>query len=371
MKTTELGIIEYVTDSPGIGGKIKSIAEDFIVEEKSYNYNCSVRKSIKNLFFDSLFFLRPKKKYVHATLVKKDYTTLKALRTLEKVFSCEIGYAGLKDKRAITAQRISIPSNHFKKVKLKDICLKDFSYSSQKIGIGELWGNKFTVTIRENNLEPFEFMGELQAKDWMLPNYFGEQRFGANNTHLVGKYLLKGDFESAAKELLTGGNSRAESWRKARLELLKAWPDIKSVELAKGMWIEKDFIKYVNGSFREAFFKMKRNILTLYVHAFQSYIFNMVLSRKLEKGHRPVEIEVPGYKSSFSDEDLNQVLNSSGVSAGDFRKLSKYINSAGEMRNAFMNIKGFKILGKKPLKVSFSLRKGSYATILLNELIKS
>ncbi|PIN99885.1 hypothetical protein COT72_03545 [archaeon CG10_big_fil_rev_8_21_14_0_10_43_11] len=370
MREDEFGILQYVTQSPGVGGTFNTFFSDFIVEERDYYGQTSITPTLANKISDALFFLKKPKKYVHATLVKQDYTTLKAVSRVEKEMRARVGYAGLKDKRAITAQRISIPTQNFHPFKEADIRLNAYAYSNYPLTIGALWGNRFKVILRDTILPVDSFVAELSEKNFCMPNFYGKQRFGNGTTHRVGKFLVKGDFEHAAKMLLTNGTNEPDAWRGARKELFDAWPDIGTVELPQSMWSERQFLARFEGSFKTAFLRLRRELLSLYVHAYQSYLFNRCLSKKIREHKQPVTVDVPGYRSGEDDPDMRELLEKEDVSFEDFQTLKKQVSSAGEKRKAFVRVRDFRVLKTKPVTIRFTLKKGSYATILLNELIK-
>ena len=181
----------YWTETEGIGGRIKQTPEDFVVEEikdgKVWSIGYSPIERLKDIIING------DGEHVHATLVKKNRNTLDVIREIAMKLGIKkklIGYAGLKDKRAITAQRISIPKGCFKKVKLKNAFLKNFEVKRKKIRIGSLIGNRFTVIIRDvKNIKPLRDFMRYEK----LPNLFGEQRFGGNE--VMGLKLLKGEIK--------------------------------------------------------------------------------------------------------------------------------------------------------------------------------
>lgn len=291
----------YWTASKGIGGRIKQRPEDFIVEEikdgRVWKIGYSPLERISDLF------VRGDGEHVHATLVKRDRNTLDVLREIAKKLGIDVkylGYAGLKDKRALTAQRISIPRKYFRKVRLRDAFLKNLSCEKRKIRIGSLAGNRFTVIIRGiRRREPlFEFMRYEK-----LPNLFGEQRFGGNE--IMGLKLLRREVKR------------------------------------KGSPMER-----------------------MYIDAYQAWVFNRVLN---ELGwDAPKYIALPGYKRW--DEYTLEELRKDGVKLEDFRRFK----ARGDWRRSFFKPRwlGYRFLNED-LLLKFELPKGSYATILLRELMKS
>jgi len=164
------------------GGYIKEKFEDFIVKE--------------------IPIIPPKKEggYTYFTLKKTNWSTMDALNAIARACHTSwkrFGFAGTKDKVAITEQLISakgINAVDLKKVKIKDLELYDFFQSDEPLRLGDLKGNKFTITVRDyeskdikKSLEEFK---TLCSKGFL--NYFGEQRFGIQrpNNHFIGKNIL-------------------------------------------------------------------------------------------------------------------------------------------------------------------------------------
>ncbi len=133
---------------------------------------------------------------LHFTLKKVNWNTLDVLSLLAKKLNVSLnrfGYAGLKDKNAITYQRISawrIPKDKILKIKLPNVEFFDFEENKERIHLGSHKGNEFEITI-------------LCVKDVgmpsKIPNLFGEQRFGGNE--ILGERLVKGERLNADKRL--------------------------------------------------------------------------------------------------------------------------------------------------------------------------
>ncbi|MCX6709585.1 MAG: tRNA pseudouridine(13) synthase TruD, partial [Candidatus Woesearchaeota archaeon] len=196
--------------------KIKELPEDFTVKEVS---NVELRK---------------KGDYSYYVLKKKNYTTEKAISDISNksgIRRDNFSYAGTKDKKAVTEQMISLwyGNPDLEKISLKDIELNFLGKGYLKIGIGDLYGNDFAITVRnlsDNDFIRFanKIIEEEIREDFALdeskkaiiledirrkissckifiPNYFDEQRFSKNN-YEIGKSLIKKNFENAAKLIL-------------------------------------------------------------------------------------------------------------------------------------------------------------------------
>lgn len=368
MKWEKYGILCYKTKSKPLLGKIKLFPEDFIVEEIPIE-----RKEEKGDF-------------IHFTLIKKNWNTVRALRAIAKKLGVGIkrfGWAGNKDKFAITSQRISVwkvKKEKLEKIKIKDIELKDFQSAGEKIKIGDLIGNKFTISIREiphSSKEIFQIVNEFknEMKNG-IPNFFGPQRFGIIRpiNHLVGKEILKGNFERAVKIILCYPEEKNNYARKFLVENWKSWN--KALEIfPKVLDIERRILnhlsKYPNdfiGSLR----KISRPLRKIFVHSYQSYIFNLSLSKCIMLNEIPKELPIVGYNSKL-DAITKEVLKKEGIKKEQFRiKSMPELSEEGTMRKTLFRPKNFKVLEIKDnfLKICFELEKGCFATILLRELMK-
>ena len=157
----------YPKNDKTLNFKFVQNEEDFIVEEQP----------IKFSGVGSFLVLK---------IVKNNCDTWELIDRLAKflnVFSNEIGYAGLKDKRATTTQYITIPKKYSKEIKLfrnKKIEIIDTFLHNEKLNIGDLEGNRFKINLHNveiTDINHIQKIIKLIVKEGM-PNYFGYQRFG-------------------------------------------------------------------------------------------------------------------------------------------------------------------------------------------------
>ncbi len=305
--------------------KIKQIPEDFKVKE-------------------FMKFKLDRGGYLYFILKKRNYNTLDAIAQISNKLKVDIkrfGFAGNKDKKAITQQYVSvfnINKENLDKLNLKDIEIKSLGYSDKPISIGSLDYNEFEITVRNldsKNYNEFDY----------LENYFDEQRFGFNkNNQLIGKAIIKKEFEKACK----------------LLNLYVKNNDY--INVLKSIGIKK---------------------LRFYIHAFQSDLFNKVLQEYLKQNKVSKNFKIPliNFDTRFKDRVLEwiykKILQQEDVKLEDFliRQLPELISDTVE-RNAFVKIKNFKIdfykdeLNKGRLKavLKFRLPKGAYATLVVKKL---
>lgn len=267
----------YLTkDIPPLGGVIKQRPEDFLVEEiPSYQPS-------------------GEGEHIYMFVQKKGMSTMELVALLSHHFGVHrsaIGYAGLKDKHAITRQVVSIhvpgkKTEDFPMLQHERVQVLWVDRHLNKLRPGHLQGNRFSVRIRG-----VPATGVLTAKRVIdrlakvgVPNRVGEQRFGMlENNHLIGRHMVVGDFAEAVRELLGPNSLHPEMNPEARRlftegklrEALAHYPPGARTELivlnslAKG-----NRPKY-------ALMALEESVLRYYLSAFQSAIFNAVLDARV------------------------------------------------------------------------------------------
>src|SRR5689334_22893787 len=161
--------LPYLTKNfPGVGGSIKRRPEDFFVQEIP------------------LYEPSGEGEHVFAEIQKIHLTTFDAINAVARALninSRDIGYAGLKDAKAVTRQVISIPGKPEEQVmglKLPNLTVLWAARHVNKLKLGHLKANRFAIKIRDVNptdvLKVRPVLAQLQQRG--MPNYFGEQRFG-------------------------------------------------------------------------------------------------------------------------------------------------------------------------------------------------
>lgn len=268
--------LPYLTsDLPGIGGQIKQDVSDFQVQEVPLY---TPRGTGTHLYFE---------------VTKRGIPTPAAVDRIARhmnVPAMEIGFAGLKDAQAITTQIMSLEHADLEKLKgFKDdqMSVKVIGLHDNKLRAGHLAGNRFVVRIREVNAS--QLPGARQILDVLLrrgvPNYFGEQRFGARgNTAQLGELLVRNDLQKFIEAYLGQAQPTDPPDCKAARDAFDAgffdraldrWPRHYADERrALSAYKRK---KHAGPAMAAIDKRMKR----LFVSAFQSEIFNQVLQRRL------------------------------------------------------------------------------------------
>jgi tRNA pseudouridine13 synthase len=295
MHESLVGLEMFATSAPGIGGKLKVAPEDFVVEELS----------IVPAPGGSL--------YTVATVKVRNWEMNRLVRELSRALRIsrrKITFAGTKDKRAITTQIIQFqaPIEDVRAIRMPDVEITNVYGTNRKIDLGDLAGNSFRVTVRNLECDDDEAKGRIEsiaaelAKLGGFPNFFGVQRFGALRpvTHLVGKKIVQGDFEGAVMTYLgspaDGEEPEAHAARKALEETrdfsaaLHAFPRNMSFELAMLNHLSQN-----PGDFVGCIKVMPKNLQMMFVHAYQSFLFNKMICERMRLGipiHEPVEGDV-------------------------------------------------------------------------------
>jgi tRNA pseudouridine13 synthase len=316
---------------------IKHLPEDFVVVE------------INKL--DRGIEVKESGEFVYCILKKKDFTTFKAIEVISRKLGVnKVGFAGNKDRVAVTEQVISIydPGNKVKDIKEDNLSLEIVGRGKCPISLGELVGNKFIIVVRNVENE------KVKAKD-KIKNFFGEQRFSKNNKD-IGKFLIKKNFKEAAEMIL---ETEGEFERGVKLYLKEHPSD------------------YVN-----AIKKLPKRLISMYVHSYQSYLWNKIA----EKLDEDTEIPMIGFGTEIDEFSskvrklVEKVMEEEEITYRDFiiKQLGS-VSAEGDKRKLFVDVEELVIgdleddelnSGKKKVTISFSLRKGSYATEVIKQIIQ-
>ncbi len=406
-------LVPTITRKEGINGKIKQRSEDFIVSEKIDETN-TLDPRIGT-------YKLPGKKglFLHFVLIKDNIDTSAALdwiANLWKVQRNDLSIAGTKDKRAFTAQRVSLwgVKKKYEEGKLKEINLPKIKTKSpcfriNEIRLGDLWGNAFHISIRDiltdltqTKIKLEDKISEISDLGHLL-NSFGQQRFGTIRpiTHLVGEKLILGDIKEALR-IYIGKCFESESQEALEARRLY-WETDNPQEVLRiipeQMHIERKMLRELQNhkNHKQAFFSLPLQFQKLFIHAYQSYIFNKYLKIRYEEYSKNLSEPIDGEKvvnntvsapligsktelSGQTEEIHSKILKHEEVSIQDFNKpLVMKLGGRGSYRALGMKVYNLKIdeisedemnTGKTKAILSFELRKGSYATEVLKEIIR-
>lgn len=417
-----IGMQYYLSSTAGTGGRLRKSAQDFVVRE------ISVRPPEE----DGRFTI--------ADVTSTNWETNRLVRLLARSANIsreKIGFAGTKDKRAVTTQLMSFecPKENLSNVNFKDLKISNIYTSNHGIKIGDLIGNEFEIVVRditidvENTSTIIEETASEIIKIGGFPNYFGVQRFGTYRpvTHLVGEAIIRGDLKKAVNIYLSHlSKNEGNETMEVRKRLAQCKGDYSSIihDMPKTMSYEKimaeHLMKYPE-DYKGAILKMPYNLQMMFTHAYQSYLFNIMLSKRMEHGlplDRPVEgdIIIPldfnhipmhenpitttaknidlvtkqviagrafisitlfGTDSILSDGEMGEierkVIESQNIEQKDFIVMGlPHCTSKGTRREIICPVKNLDYdFCDGGYSVRFSLPKGNYATCLMREFMKS
>lgn len=408
----ELGMRYYASSTDGIGGKLRSRPEDFVVEEIPLPFTESRDGP-----------------YLICRLTKTNWELQRAVKEIAKrlgISHRRIAWAGNKDKNAVTTQMISIyglASEAIEKVNLEEITLEVVGRSQHPIALGGLAGNRFDIFIRDCTAD------YLQERVWEvtevvsagMPNYYGLQRFGVVRpvTHIVGKNILKGDYEAAVLTYIGRAypleTDEAQTARRHFFETHDA--RVALAELPVQMSYERAMANQLikgPGDYGDALRALPPKLLSLMVSAFQSHLFNRALSRRVDegiplaepivgdrllfhdgredivttrnmraalmqvrRGRCQVAIFIPGSGEVAAhgrmDEIMQELMQEEGISAQDFKRASQFVEMKyeGTLRPIaiFADVRP-EVMGDN-VRLEFTLPPGHYATTVCREYMKA
>jgi tRNA pseudouridine13 synthase len=184
MQADQFDSLPYLTaDLPGIGGTLKTQPEDFVVDEIAA-YEPSGEGEHLFLWIE-----------------KRDVSGEDLLRHVARrlgVASRDVGVAGVKDRRAITRQWVSVPARHealIQQIDSDQIRVLRAARHGNKLRTGHLRGNRFSIRVRDVSDDALTRARRIaEVIDHAgFPNYFGSQRFGREQQNLqLGLDLISG-----------------------------------------------------------------------------------------------------------------------------------------------------------------------------------
>jgi tRNA pseudouridine13 synthase len=362
-------------------------------------------------------------------LTKKNWELQHAVKEIAKrlgISHRRIGWAGTKDRNAVTTQWISlynVTPEQVAAIYLKDITLEPLVQSNEGLSLGDLQGNRFAIAIRDP--DPADLAGRVQSVSEKVaagvPNYFGLQRFGAIRpvTHRVGEWILKGDYEQAVMTYVgmefPGEPEEIKTIRAAFRATRDPAPVLHVLPVQ--MNYERAMLHHLvecPGDYAGALQVLPPKLLSMFVSAFQSYLFNLSLSRRLDDGYA-LDDPQPGDRLLFANGRTDEVtaancnavkihlkrgrcsialfmpgkekfeakttgelatealLAEYCISPEDFERASVFVRTKyeGAWRSVALRTEILTALEEGCLRLKFSLPPGHYATTVCREYMKT
>ncbi|MEM9413882.1 MAG: tRNA pseudouridine(13) synthase TruD [Planctomycetota bacterium] len=408
--------LAYLTpDLPGVGGVLKERPDDFLVEEQP------------------LYEPSGEGEHLYLYIEKRGFTTTEAVRRIAAAFKTQrrnLGYAGLKDKHAVTRQHISVwlPGVPDAVVaesleRLRENTKLNVLWAERhgnKLRRGHHGGNRFVLRLR--NVEPTHVVRAKAILDALeqrgVPNYVGEQRFGyRQNSHVLGRLLLQNEY-AAFLDAMLGSDYATESpyivegrahYRAGDYQAaLDVWPktlryDRQALDALRQGKPPEEAVRCID-----------KAQCAFLISAWQSAVFNDVLDARVRAGTfdklLPGDLAWKhGNRSVFAvDEATAKQENGADgrVPRGDVSpsgpnwggNMTQATGTPGEMEHAALERTGITVAqlakvegGRRPMRImlkhpevaagvdehgpyikaSFELTRGAYATMVMREVMKA
>jgi len=306
---------------------------------------------------------------------KKELTTWELIGILANYLGVkqrDIGYAGLKDKHAMTMQYISLPAKYEEKLQSFDhpkIKILNTHRHDNKIRVGHLKGNRFKIRLKK-------VLGVQRDKldsvlKWIktngVPNYFGHQRFGSDGTNWEeGKAIAEGRRNVRNKKTRTFLVGAYQSylfnaWLSKRIELSILLESFSEAEAEELLRLPKGSLKGTKEQVH--FFKLLEGDLMM--HYPYGRVFGLESLESEAERFNLRDIAPTGLIAG------KRVSRATKIAGAIEEKYDATIGESGSRRYAWVfpkEIKSVYIPEKAHYELSFCLPKGSYATNVLDVL---
>ena len=329
--------------------------------------------------------------FVRFVMCKIGTPTKRAIDEVERTLGSRVSYAGLKDTNAFTCQFITVKCREGRTYKseyaILDGSVRLYFYGTEVLPLrrGDLEGNFFEVVVENLTQEDKNKLSRIindvvAAKPF--PNYYGYQRFGSRRpvTHVIGKWVVKGDYRKAVEWLLghpfPTESLRAQEARRLFDEghlrvALKKYPHSLRLEAL----VARNLMK---GKSPEASLKsLGRWYINFFVEAYQSYLFNLSLSKALvHEGSvealsnvcAVLPIPHPALNEKGGcDAYSKEIIREEGISQ-DLPGVKLMQHGVRDSSFKVINARSFGVDGI--LILSFALRPSTYATVVLREVFR-
>ena len=279
-----IGLEFYATNAPGVSGRLKSTAEDFLVTEIS-----------------SYPFPDPEGPFVVLRLASQDWEQHELAAAIAQRLGLPrhaVQWAGTKDRHAISERLFSYRgSPPDRDLRLRNVTLLEAYRARDGLVLGHHYGNTFDIKVAELATDTARALTAFRATEAELrvaggvPNFFGPQRFGEVRpiTQEVGRWVVRGEIPHAVEVYLTerptdGAPGVGDEARRAYADHHDAVRALR--EFPREYRFERTLLEHLarGHSPERAFRALSRDLRLLFVHAFQALIFNRWLDARHNAG---------------------------------------------------------------------------------------
>lgn len=359
-------------------GCIKLFPQDFIVEEIQQDGAVISVGESANAAMES-----NRLPTLYMDLVKCNMETLEARDRIARLLNIpeqSVGYSGIKDRIAITAQQISLRGVKEVPAITEDNFFLRFSHWGKGVlRPGYLKGNRFTITVRMRSEEDARAASESldRIKTRGFWNFYYLQRFAAPRLlgHKVGKAVVTRAYEEAIRIMITEPGMREFPYfADMRREAKNLWGSWKELYERFGAFpyqfrYEREVLSHLIHHPADYLGALKEvpDHIKLCIYSYQSYLWNRLLSELIAGGNVPRELPFP----SMAPELYRHIFQEEGIRGIEMPQFLISRMGVPDPVPAFVkpDMHAVHIHGSL-LIISFSLTKGAYATSLLMHAIQ-
>lgn len=360
---------DYLGDTPRAPAQIKAYPEDFVVEERQPSHLCTVGPE-PDLTEEQIASF--KGELVGATLVKRQLTTYEACLRLARrlgIHVSQISFGGMKDRWAVTAQRVVISGVTLNAVRAAcepkvlhgtGFFIKDVAPAEKPLRQGHLEANSFQlrVVLPGKTREEIEAavaprISLLSQRNWEFPNFYGRQRLGRRqNLTKIGFLLMSQGAETAIKTYLTETSDLENTGATAvRENLIRAWQEAEAIAAEKGETVAEQDCQFLamkwdldrysslnlaneytlvkrtleHRNFNDVLRLTKEKITGLWVGAWQGFWFNQALEMYMNGQIQLSDGKIPLY---IKDEATEQWYRQNSLGDAIIRNLDPFVQGA-------------------------------------------
>ncbi|MEE9169280.1 MAG: tRNA pseudouridine(13) synthase TruD [bacterium] len=380
--------------------KIKFIPEDFVVEER-------VNLPIQGRGEFSLYL-------VH----KQNLTTDNAMKQLSRWMKRplrDLSHAGMKDRHGLTTQYITVHGDGPQHIETEHFRARRIGYADEPVSSHHLSGNHFRIVLRDLSEEDIERIerNRPSLERYGIPNYYDDQRFRSQPSakNAFAFHLMRSDYENGFRVYLMECLNNSNGTVEALIQNWGAWTDVK-IDNSDLPNFRKalSYLRHNPNDYQGAIYKLDRVDLRMMIAAGYSYLWNELLARRIRQMVTTDSVSVKGAWQDYAffralDRDSQQYFNdlsfaippNSGFDQDpdfdtlvhslfkEYRLNRENIDSPlvsrlfpGSIeRQALMKPENLSIQnpsdddlhpGRFKLELSFTLKPGSYATMVIKRL---
>ena len=329
-----------------------------------------------------------------------------------------VSFGGMKDRHAETTQHVTVHHGPKRGLKQNNIELRYLGQSQRHFAPADIDANRFTIVLRDMSDSAVEraVTALREAETYGFPNYFDDQRFGSvgESGEFIAKSWCLGDYERALWLTIADANEHDRPDDRQRKKALRDnwgnWPKAASLVAKSPVAPLVAYLADRPGDFRGAFSRVRPDMRDLYLAAFQSFIWNRMLSLlivDLVAADKVVEVKfdhdtlvfqrelTPGQRQDFKDLLLplpsararldserdaglaDRVLKGIGMELKQLKtKAPRDVYFSRGNRPAFIfpegvahEVRGDDMHpGRRSLTLRLDLPRGAYATILVKRI---